>query len=233
MKTLAERMEFALDFARRDLSTLRTGDWLNLREDCLAFLGVFPTVVTQRPLGGMFTMPDKASWPHEWTDEDFQALQGDTRHILDGWVGPPHPGEPWTASPYDLRARYTVMPRTPIRRKTKHPKSSWESFLIVSGDGKALFRLTLLHLLAQASTGAVRRCPECQAIFYRVGKQIFCTRPCSNRANVRTWRQREEVRQAESERAHLRYAAKQKSQVGQGVLVQRKPRKGEHHVEAR
>jgi hypothetical protein len=217
MKTDAERLQFAIHFAQTDLDTLRAGDWLNLREDSMAFLGIEVQgggigIQIPRDSRGIIAMPLNSPLPTEFTVEDFKVLQAHTRRILDEWVGPAQ-GEQGMLSPHAIPALYTV---TRIRRAD----ASWVSYLQVQGDTRELFLLVLFHLLHQASTHYVRRCPECGTIFYRVGKQQYCSRPCVNRANVRNWRQRDEVKQVEAERARTRYDEKMKPRK-----VKRKPRK--------
>jgi len=88
-----------------------------------------------------------------------------------------------------------------------------------------MFLLTPLFLLNQESLDRIRRCPECPTIFYRVQKQKYCSRACTNRANVRTWRQREEVKVQEQEKAHERYKAKRTAGGYRNTKVERRPRK--------
>jgi hypothetical protein len=223
MKTAAERLQFVIRFAQMDLESLRAGDWLNLREDCMAFLGIevqggMIGIQLPRDSGGIIGLPLNSPFPTELSVEDFKGLQSDTRRILDEWVGPDK-GEQGTYEGIVIQARHTV---TRTRRDVGSP---WISWLQVVGATRDIFCLVLFHLLRQESMDAVRRCSECRTIFYRVGKQQYCSRTCSNRANVRTWRQREEVKQAEAERAHTRYVKKKQPELGTGTKVKRRPRK--------
>jgi hypothetical protein len=219
MKTDAERLQFVIRFAQMDLDTLRAGDWLNLREDCMAFLGIevhggLTAIQTPEESGRIVALPLHAPLPTEFAVEDCIALQADTRRILDEWVGPA-PGEQGMLSPHDIHVLYTV---TRTRSQTG---ASWVSWLQVQGTTRELFLIILLHLLGRESMDAIRHCPECGTIFYRVGKQQYCSRPCSNRANVRTWRPKQAVKQVEADRARKRYATKKKP-----ARVTPRPRKG-------
>jgi hypothetical protein len=208
MKTGAERLQFVIRFAQMDLDTLRAGDWLNLREDCMAFLGIevqggMLGIQLSRDSGGIIGFPLNSPFPTELSVEDFKGLQADTRRILDEWVGSAQ-GEQGALEGVDIHARYMV---TRTRRDVSSP---WVSLRQVVGLTREIFLLVLFDLLGHESMDYVRRCPECGAVFYRVGKQQYCSRPCVNRANVRNWRQRDEVKQVEAERARTRYAEKMK-----------------------
>lgn len=223
IQTAAERLQFVIRFAQIDLESLRAGDWLNLREDCLAFLGIevqggMLGIQIPRDSGGIIAMPLNSPLPIEFSVEDFKTLQADTRRILDEWVGPA-PGEQGMLSPHDIHALYTV---TRARRRTG---ASWVSWLQVQGETRDLFLLVLFHLLSQESMDYVRRCPECRTIFYRIGKQQYHSKQCANRANVRKWRQGAEGKSKEQERAHKRYENKVTQQGKKKLTVGRRPRR--------
>ena len=104
--------------------------------------------------------------------------------------------------------------------------SSNGSFRVLRATGttRDIFLLRLLFLLSQQPLDCIRRCPECSTIFFRIKKQQYCSRACTNKANVRTWRQREEVKEKEREKAHQRYvretAEKTKGKVKRRPLQQ-------------
>jgi hypothetical protein len=223
MQTAKERLQFVICFAQKELESLRAGDWLNLREDCLVFLGIkvqgaMRGIQLPQDSGGIIAMPLNSPFPMEFSVEDFKALQADTLRILDEWAGPA-PGEQGRLSPHDIQALYTV---TRTRSRTS---DSWVSWLQVQGTTRDLFLLILFHLLGQESMDYVRRCPECRMIFCRIGKQQYHSKTCANRANVRKWRQTKEGKSQEQERAHKRYVKKTK-QASPGAKVVRRPRKG-------
>src|SRR5581483_4368550 len=64
MKNDEERMAFALRFAQSDPAALREGDWLNLREDLVHFLGWNPR------------------WREEIRLEDIKPLQEEVATVL-------------------------------------------------------------------------------------------------------------------------------------------------------
>src|SRR5262249_19706306 len=49
----------------------------------------------------------------------------------------------------------------------------------------------LIEILRRANPKPFMRCPQCRQIFYRKGKQIFCSRTCTNREMTQRMRKRE------------------------------------------
>jgi len=208
----SERLQFAIRFAQMDLEALRPGDWLNLRDDLEVFLGCKRG--QRRPLaakGEILATPLARPLPSELSEDDFRALQGEVKAILQSLV---HEGF-LSALKTELHGHFAL-----ARFSTGD-----FSVLTVHGATRDMCLLTLLYLLNQAPLGRIRRCPECGTIFYRIQKQQYCSRSCTNRANVRTWRQREEVKIHEQEKAHERYKDKRTAGRNSNVKVARKPRK--------
>jgi hypothetical protein len=208
MITAAERLQFAVDFTRLDLTALRPGDWLNLRDDFLEFFGVRGHQhadpfkgANLSTVGGIIVSPicfDPAA-RQEDTPEDFEALQKEVSDILYTLTEPLHIG------PLEL----TRIVPTSLCIRTCFQRVQGKNYLVAEGRTRDLF-LFILNDLLLYHADTILRCPECNRIFYRVRKQEYCERACTNRANVRTWRQREEGKQAEAERARKRYDKKRK-----------------------
>jgi len=210
--TARERVEFAIRFAQMDLDTLRPGDWLNLRDDFALFLVC--KAGQRRPLaqrGEIMTMPLAHPLPSEFSEDDFRALQMEVRVIVQSLV---HEG--LLSAPMTEIHGYFFLFR---------PSTGDWSVLTAQGATRDMCLVTLLFLLNQESLDRIRRCPECGTIFYRIQKQQYCSRSCTNRANVRTWRQREEVKSQEQEKAHERYKAKRTAGGSRNTKVERRPRK--------
>jgi len=77
METAQDRLKFAVEFAEKDLRTLRPGDLLNMRDDLMAFLLGTSTI---KEKGGILAMPLKPPFPQDYEVEDFEQLQ--LEHIL-------------------------------------------------------------------------------------------------------------------------------------------------------
>jgi hypothetical protein len=215
MQTAAERLKFAISFAQLDLDRLRPGDWLNLRDDLTTFLGL--QVGRRRPVadtGGVLVAGLDGPQPEDLSIDDFRRLQAEVRSILAEQVDVQPTGE-HIASFRAIQAEYAVLP--------------WAIY--IRGPVHDMTLLTLMHLLFRQPTAPIRRCPECQTIFYRVRKQRYCSRPCVHRTAVRKWRQTEAGQQYERRRGRARYEAGVKRRVGSGVTVGTRPRSRKKNAE--
>jgi hypothetical protein len=231
MKTDAERLQFVVRFAQMDLSTLRRGDWFNLLEDLETFLisGEAdrwedspelnrPSVST----GGFFVfIRDWMGGATRQNHEELQALQTETLAILSAVVC----GQQTGTLPLNWVPETALTVKTRVMNIGSFDHSRNRNILLVNGAPRDVFIFMLQLLLIREPTNRICVCPECRTLFYRIGKQQYCTRACSNRVNVRTWRQREDVKHAEADRAHTRYVNKQNPKIRQ--KVKRKPRKRE------
>jgi hypothetical protein len=91
METAEERLSFAVRFAEMALDQLRPGDWLNLRDDLVAFLSHQEAVDLREakdlgsalaPRGGIVARAWKHPKPEEMTEADLRHLQEKTREFL-------------------------------------------------------------------------------------------------------------------------------------------------------
>jgi hypothetical protein len=201
MRTARDRLEFALRFAQLDLGTLREGDRLNLRDDLEAFLGwgdkAAPGTLADR--GGIVAFPLLPPLPKDLPDAAMKALQAEVRSLLGG-VADYHtnaratPEGPLTGSfhPFPVNVRYSVVPLP--RAKVSG------AILQVKGATRDCTLLVLIHLLTRENTAMIRRCPEDQRLFYRVRRQVYCSRSCVNRVNKRAWRKRQDAAEQKKRR---------------------------------
>jgi endogenous inhibitor of DNA gyrase (YacG/DUF329 family) len=70
------------------------------------------------------------------------------------------------------------------------------------GSAREAVLLRLLYLLARHGHESIRPCPECGRLFWRVRRQLYCSRTCVNRVNMRAWTK------AEKKKARTRSARK-------------------------
>jgi hypothetical protein len=209
--TTTWRLQFAIRFAQMDLETLRPGDWLNLRDDLAVFLGYALGIYEREQKGELDTSDLQGTLPQAFTEADFRSLQADVKQVLQSLV---HRGMV-NLEPKEISAAYSLF---------NSPNGSFR-VLRARGTTHDMFLLRLFFLLNQQPLDCIRRCPECSTIFYRIKKQQYCSRACTNKANVRNWRQSEEVKEKEREKARERYVAKRTTRTGKPLKVQRKPRK--------
>jgi hypothetical protein len=191
MDTSDERLAFAVGFAQMDLSRLRPGDWLNLREDVTAFLGLTPESMTPLASLGGISVGVYPPYPQELTEEQFEFLRIRTYDLLVSKmenIAMAQVGEPPTENdsvPFPGgNIMFMVRPYAP----------EWRAVPEFRGLTSDMFLLILTLLLGQQPPDRIRRCPECQKLFLRIRKQGYCGRTCVNRVNKRTWREAQEMK---------------------------------------
>jgi hypothetical protein len=184
----ADFLQFAVAFAQLDLTRLRQGDWLNLREEfesavcSTSWIGASGNCILGHPTGPTMLVDYRSQdfpQPQDYTAQGFQKLQAMLLPYLQDEssgrtipVGTIHPvGE--TTHMHGLDRS------TPGRRQ-----------VIVSGDTASCFIKILKWLLDQEPPGRILACPECGTLFYRHKLQAYCSRTCGNRVTVRNFRAR-------------------------------------------
>jgi len=178
-------LQFAVRFARMNIDQLRSGDVLNLQEDIWHFL--FPT----GNLEDSSAFPEQA--PDEISVDDIKMLQHEVKDILNivvdreeraSYLPGPGPGP----DPVLLFFSPQLSVKTGLAVFPAH--ASDHVAPIFSGPIRDAVLMQLLIALMQISSlDTLRRCPECQNIFYRVRHQRFCSPTCRNRANTRHFRE--------------------------------------------
>lgn len=226
MQTAAERLDFLIRFVNMDLAQLRPGDWLNLRDDFAAFLG-YQKANELVIVGPMYTDHVVPS-PVDYTNKDFQALQEETRAVLrrltaiqNATVYSEHPYAVCLAANSVTFTRVGLAVPT-VSKAHKLPRRTAKLYL--DGPLRDIFLMLTTCLFAFESTAGVTQCPECERFLLRSKKRQYCSARCQSRAYMRRFRQREAVKERESEKAHARYAKRVKQQVGEKVQVVRRPR---------
>jgi hypothetical protein len=197
-----QRLEFAVKFAQTDFSTMREGDWLNLREDVADFIspqkrGIPPP----GPYRGVL-IPRREPLLNSKTEAE--ALQTDVYGILSEVVSVREAESRSSASPrlgWPINVRLAVMPSLP-------PAPPRSVTLYVVGSPRDVFLERLFSLLRQEPSNRILRCKalDCDQIFYRVRKQRYCSPRCQSRDFMRQFRKSNGEK--ESERNHKRYKAR-------------------------
>ena len=174
----ADFLEFVIDFAQKDLTRLRQGDWQNLREDFETYLSRHAHVSIEGASGTcMLVSPTEPPLPENFELRHFQALQRVTLPLLQQIAS--QQGQfgifpvPMSLVPHGFDGG------TPGRHQ-----------LLVHGDTEQSFLTLVLWLIHQEPADRILACPECERLFYRVKQQAYCSRKCGNRVTVRNWRAR-------------------------------------------
>lgn len=229
MKSDEERISFVLRFVQTDLDGLREGDWLNLREDVVTFLGWSPR------------------WREQITREGVRSVKEKVSEVLGGIArafAPYTPGDQETHLPRQLS--YRVQKEDALRLVDRGKKGFALGvervrllFFDMSEPGKTrilietsleedgslgtaalrdAFLFSLLTTLSRLDITYLRRCPVCSRFFYAEhGRQIFCTPQCASRAGTKRFRAKH--KEKENERGRRNYETKVRKKLGPNVQV--------------
>jgi CGNR zinc finger protein len=180
--TPAQRLQWALDFAKEDLNALSTGDWHNRRRELVAFDGWvipheqvksrrllkgLPVGIPQPPaeLSGQVPLP---------TPEEVRNIQVDVRRVVETLLTT---GE---VSMSRIQASFVIL---------RDPKGRWGycGRMPIPGTWGALTFAELLGGFAPL----VRECPEpgCKRWFVASrANKWYCSTKCQSRATTRAYR---------------------------------------------
>jgi len=230
MKSDEERISFVLRFMQTDLNGLREGDWLNLREDVMTFLGWSPRWREQITLEGVGSIKEEVS----------NVLGGTARTFA------PHAPGGWEAQ-LPRMLLYGGVQKEDVFRLIDRGRKGFALgvervrflFFDVSEPGKTrvlvgtsleedgslstaalqdAFLFSLLTTLSRLDITYLRRCPVCSRFFYAEhGRQIFCTPQCASRAGTKRFRAKH--KEKENERGRRNYETKVKKKLGSNVQV--------------
>jgi hypothetical protein len=157
MTTPRQRLKWLVDFVALDLSTLRSGDQSNLRDELHDFL--LPLRSSLAP-GGLHTWPQAGPMPHMYPPAEMAALQAE---IHEGLVLAIRSRGDNRVLPYtELKTLRYAAPHVPADKG-----APGRHCLSVQGSVRDLVWLLFYHLLATENTAALARCPECERIFLR------------------------------------------------------------------
>jgi hypothetical protein len=92
------------------------------------------------------------------------------------------------------------------------------TFLIESNLQSLLF-IRFAFVLKDEGASQIERCPECCEFFYRVRKQVYCSKTCINRVSRRNWLKNAQNRKKDREWARKRYERRVKNKTNVNVKV--------------
>jgi hypothetical protein len=155
------------------------------------------------PRGFVVDLPDGKT-ALEISRRDLSNLQGIVSELLVGWADfrDAVEDESGRIVPKDVREfglknlRFFMLPGRTV---------------VTTRDVEGAFAFALSTLLGSESASRLRRCPECQSFFVRVGRQEYCNRRCVNRVNMRAWRMTPKGRKSARRRSRARYERKQRA----------------------
>ncbi len=234
MRTVEERLRFAIAFSHADLKKMREGDMLNLREDLSNFAHHFkgPFAPEQRhplePVAKQISKEELESMgvssevtaeiklQREMTIEELRSLQSEMRSVLWGVV----PGCSMDKIRLNLSFKSLTLPN-PFKNMEEIP------IIWVFGSTRDVVLYELFTLLRDSEeTKRIQLCPECRKIFYKVKRQKYCSQRCANRDYMRQYRATKSEQISESN--HKQYEKRTKAKTGKTVKVGRRPRRKDH-----
>src|SRR5215831_5040980 len=150
---------FAVQFAQRDLSRLREGDWLNLREDFETYLGRRGVVSIAGETGPAWcASPITPPLPEHYTKQDFEALQARVFTRLQVWICQGKDG-----AALDLQELPVTRAAWPHGHRHDTPRRHQ---IVIHGATDAVFLAILEEAVTHEPADRILACPECQTIFY-------------------------------------------------------------------
>jgi len=209
-----ELLEFAVNFAQTDISALREGDWLNLKEDIWSFL--------RGPISGNEAVVLPGSSGILESRSEAETLQKEMYSLLSEVVDTPERNlEPQRHQiSFDLEVGFS----REVAAKLSAGDAPW---FFVHGAQRDRMLLNLFFLLMKESTEKIRRCDasDCKRIFYRVRKQKFCSVRCQSRESARRFRLKWGA-DKQSESNHKNYKNRVEKSRGRPTRVARRTRRG-------
>src|SRR5262245_23647567 len=224
-----KNLEWAIWFSQVDLSGLRAGDWINLKEDLYDFINT-NRVQDIEFLAGLpkdYIAEQKKDFCDSTTETDIVAIQGELKKRLFGFAYPK--GKPQVLHTTNCTVIVGALtPNEPFQRDLSFGRQNLQ----------AKVDFALFHRLVSSGIlrSQLRTCPECGRIFLihrkpRTDMTFQCSIRCSRNAATRRYRERlekqnsEEVRSKERERSRRRYVTRQQKRFpGRKVKVQRRSR---------
>lgn len=196
------RFEFMVRFASEDLDNYRPPHWALLRDDLQSFMKPPDDSIQDRGAVASVKKLPIAS------DEDLRAVRDHLNSFLQGFV------EPRPLRNYQggliLGKSHFHFPLRDLRC------TSWETpgRVTVHGPLKDCVLFIAASLLSDPQSLNIVSCPDCKNVFMREGKQIFCSRKCTNRAMVRRKRAKDAINteMATSLKGATKHAKRQKRQ---------------------
>jgi predicted RNA-binding Zn ribbon-like protein len=205
---------FLVRFANAELEQFREGDWLNLQDDLAAF-------ADRTQLSGALNLtlmptdePRKALGPNVF----FDGLQDSVRRLLRTVAE--------SQSAIDLQGLSSAAPESVEVVITLDAESGRAPRIVLSGEYLDLLFVKAVWLLASDPAGSrLRLCPECEAAFLRIRKQLYCSRRCVNRANKRAWLDRGPGKASHRASSRRSYVKRARAHTGPNVKVSQRRRK--------
>jgi hypothetical protein len=179
LSTPRQRLQWLVNFASADLTTMREGDLLNTKQELADLL--LPLHSSLAP-GGLHLWPDTE--PTLFPLVELQALQDELRDELAFALARRE-----QSVEREYRQLDTLRFDAPYA-DTRHGQPH-RHFCSVRGSIRDVVMLLYFYLVASQDTAALARCRECERIYLRQPNQRYCSKACANKVGQRAWRERQ------------------------------------------
>jgi hypothetical protein len=155
-----------------------------------------PFIALPASVSGILAIPEPPT-PLDYSETDFLALQKKLLGVLHTLV---EGRKQHMTQLYKIRTASKTFPK--IRtRENEEPMILFsgstvglaslslpaKTLLLASGPTDVMTLFVLHYLASCEPANRLLRCPECGKIFYRIRKQTYCSRACTNRVLFRRW----------------------------------------------
>jgi len=187
MITAKERLNFVFnEFLKMDLTTLTSGDWVNLKDRLRMFLGVQFTDQQDKQVYAQRCGYSPLEDPVRNVYVSLARKDSDTKTIKNILMDTSL--EELTVLQKTVRL---LLPKIKGGGGIKSVSLNIDLLassqrLFVNGSLHDVFIYLLLAEDFQArDADRILNCPQCGEVFYKLGKMKYCSRRCTNRANVK------------------------------------------------
>lgn len=214
MNNARERMEWFLRFTEMDLSQLRAGDWLNLREDIWLLVHGLPLERVEEQEVSLTQEEEKRLTP-----ETIAFVQSQVKRWIEGIAR-------FQTSFRKEKADWKILFAEPVSGPIRSVSFSTDrsGFPSISVEADNLWDELLFALGATwcgINETELRRCPTCERPFLMDhGRQKFCSFKCKNKEAQRRYRKTRQ--EQEVIRGRGNYERKIKKKLGPNVQIKRR-----------
>jgi hypothetical protein len=231
MKTSADRLRWVIDFAQIDYEyVLKEWEWLKIKDEIIQFVGLG----FDRDYPYILNLERHTHKPEDLlTKERTAQLQHHVNDYLTSWASthlvvaePVITESQVPASMRKLKTKaieirhWITLGRSQVAFNPYHRKWGFFSRFL------DLFFIRLGLVIIDEGTNRIQHCLECGRMFYRVRKQVYCSKTCINRVSRRKWLENPKNRKKERQWARERYERRVKEKTHGNVKVQSRSRKG-------
>jgi len=183
--TADERLDLLVEFCNRNIDEMKPGDWLNASYDIKRFVA---RPESADELGWAFPILTPKEDDPELSEDEIRHLWSGARALFAGYVDTRETlkkGLP--AEPGQMVLIHGEVKLLPVRPDQGSAVALWAGSQLQDD-----FYMIIVSLVTSRDTAQVRTCPveECDRLFVRRGRQLYCTSEHARLTGVRAFRDR-------------------------------------------